>query len=458
MHLPRLIDLRRAMRASDLAFLRLKRVSADAFTPRMDGLERMFLIEYSGELARSEAKDGDTVLCFTDETYLMSGHARVMSWCDPNSKTGARIGVGSSAGHRISVLHAFTKYGLLSAKDQGQFVKPPPTPDLSDRKTTYQTAALLYVGRDTMDYHKNFDADMYEWWIRQMFIPAFKALHPGKRCVLVLDNASYHKAVPADVKPATTKAALIAEILRLTGGKVVRVCSDSNRIVEFTAAKAALRSTDGGASIKQLMLAARVWRRFLPPLNPDLRIERAFAEWSAEENRTVDNLNRLPHRLLYTPPGQSHLQPIELLWGVTKNAVAQHFYQSRDVEAARKQLLTEFQRTTSGLCERIIEHVHREMDISILNHKPFLKGTIRSLQVDVERSSAELERAVHDAIVAEHIRACKAKDQNAAAPSPPTDPCYLAAQAEITGQPTAPLPPLNLNYLMFLSTGVDPTL
>ena len=43
-----------------------------------------------------------------------------------------------------------------------------------------------------VDYHKNMDSVMFMNWVRHILIPSFKEQHPGKKMILMLDNAPYH--------------------------------------------------------------------------------------------------------------------------------------------------------------------------------------------------------------------------------------------------------------------------
>ena len=51
------------------------------------------------------------------------------------------------------------------------------------------------------DYHKNMDGVGFERWLENRLIPAFEALFPGKKMILVMDNASYHHQHNTDYFP-----------------------------------------------------------------------------------------------------------------------------------------------------------------------------------------------------------------------------------------------------------------
>ena len=60
------------------------------------------------------------------------------------------------------------------------------------------------------------DDDFFINWTKNRFIPAFKAKFPNKKCILILDNASYHHAVGPDyMKLGGTKRELIEKLKKL---------------------------------------------------------------------------------------------------------------------------------------------------------------------------------------------------------------------------------------------------
>jgi hypothetical protein len=42
------------------------------------------------------------------------------------------------------------------------------------------------------NYHDNMKSDMFMKWVVEKLLPSFEKLHPGKKVVLLLDNAPYH--------------------------------------------------------------------------------------------------------------------------------------------------------------------------------------------------------------------------------------------------------------------------
>src|SRR6202012_2766963 len=48
------------------------------------------------------------------------------------------------------------------------------------------------------DYHKTINGELYIAWVRNRLLPAFNKKFPGKKMILVLDNASYHRVRSPD--------------------------------------------------------------------------------------------------------------------------------------------------------------------------------------------------------------------------------------------------------------------
>jgi hypothetical protein len=62
----------------------------------------------------------------------------------------------------------------------------------------------------------------FEWWLENRLFPVFKAKHPGKKMILVMDNASYHHQLNTDFypegkTPASATKGLNAHVLRIAG-------------------------------------------------------------------------------------------------------------------------------------------------------------------------------------------------------------------------------------------------
>ena len=97
-------------------------------------------------------------------------------------------------GGRLCFLHAMTGDGLITGKKE---LKEIGTDVVWDQQ--YLTAEWVFrANANIRDYHKNMDSHMFMRWVRKQLIPTFKKQFPGKKMVLILDNAPYHHSHPED--------------------------------------------------------------------------------------------------------------------------------------------------------------------------------------------------------------------------------------------------------------------
>ena len=118
---------------------------------------------------------------------------------DKNKTPGNKIKSGK--GRCLVIMHAITLDGpLYDCEEDGVT----PIDDLkwkgdtchpqkrSDGKLTWETlwVAQSHVG----DYHDNMNSDMFMKWLKERLCPLFAKKYPGKKMVLITDNAPYHHA------------------------------------------------------------------------------------------------------------------------------------------------------------------------------------------------------------------------------------------------------------------------
>ena len=145
---------------------------------------RRFILEYAAALQRQLT--GDSMLVYTDESYVHDRHCAPMLWFNPSSPTQNEVQGDDSGGKRLMIVHAMTRDGLLETPGAVA------TNLLTER---VPTAELIFqtLGTDD-DYHTAMDGDRYLLWLRNRLLPAFDARYPGQRMTLVLDNAGYHQS------------------------------------------------------------------------------------------------------------------------------------------------------------------------------------------------------------------------------------------------------------------------
>ena len=103
------------------------------------------------------------------------------------------------AGKRICIVHAITKKGPLCTRDAtsgvphygDEFVRSGSGKALKPRAMGdgEHTAEYLFMGKKSKDYHDSMNSTNFGEWVDQRLVPTFEANYPGKRMILVLDNA-----------------------------------------------------------------------------------------------------------------------------------------------------------------------------------------------------------------------------------------------------------------------------
>ena len=144
---------------------------------------RRFIREYAAALRAQQ--DGEAIVVFMDESYLLTRHCGKLLWYSPSSPTANEVQGDDSGGRRLMIVHTMTRDGMLEQPDAVA------TNLLTER---VPTAELIFetLGADSSDYHTAMDSERFLLWLRNRLLPAFEARYPGKRMHLVLDNATYH--------------------------------------------------------------------------------------------------------------------------------------------------------------------------------------------------------------------------------------------------------------------------
>ncbi|CAN0283484.1 unnamed protein product, partial [Ascophyllum nodosum] len=130
---------------------------------------RMFLAEM--DRAKRAEDAGEAVVVYMDESFVHQAHASVYSYflADKNGEVDSAFGRTTGKGQRMIIVHAITKWGPL------------------------KTAEFLRQAKSAKgDYHAAMTDAMFMEWLQHRLTPAFNEVFPGKKIILVLDNASYH--------------------------------------------------------------------------------------------------------------------------------------------------------------------------------------------------------------------------------------------------------------------------
>ena len=202
-------------------------------------------------------------------------------------------------------------------------------------------------GQDDSDYHNTMNGAKFIAWVRFRLLPTFKAMFPGKRMWLIMDNASYHK--PRDETWISTskglnKATLADELI----GRGVTSLMTIGASPHLVPAELFTASTgNGGCTKADLIAALQEWLEDHPGHNRSV-VEQLF---DGED-----------YKIVYTPPYCPEVQPIELLWARIKRHAADCAHLGRSVDECREDTEDAFEAITSMFCNSIITHCHDWID------------------------------------------------------------------------------------------------
>ena len=158
------------------------------------------------------------------------------------------------------------------------------------------------------DYHKAFNGTNFKAWFRDQLLPN---LHQPS--LIMLDNAAYHRVKP-DSTPIVTKMKKKALVDLL---EELQLTYPQPRPGKRTVLKADI------AAVVQAHIDATV--------RPEIEV---LAEAHG-------------HRVLWTPPHYSDLNPIELVWALVKGRVARKHTKGTTMDQVKQRLHAEFSRLGS---------------------------------------------------------------------------------------------------------------
>lgn len=301
---------------------------------------RRYLLDYSVLLDRE--RRGEIVLVWMDESYIHAGYCSRFGWYVKGGEGGVTANRvrGSEKGKRLIVIHAMTRDGMLAKEN----LDPSDNLDEACASAAIVTSKLSAEGVEPEDYHDTLDGVKFLQWMRNRLLPAFKAKYPRKKMVLILDNAKYHHARGEDwISPSTMRLAELGNFLRVA--KVKSITLDDGTVLP--AAKFTRDGRQGGPGVKKLREVVTDYVKSHPGINTTL-VEQLMKE--------------AKHELLYTPPYESWLQPIELVWARAKHAVARQANSDRKWQETQQQMIDALQGITPELCTSIISHTETLMD------------------------------------------------------------------------------------------------
>ena len=297
--------------------------------------------------ALKEEEEGTAVIVYMDESYIHQGQRTRFSWyhCTDknNKKSNTYKGQGSNSGKRIIVLHAMTKDGMLTMPDVD------PSNILSEK---YLSCALVFaeVNVDDItpaDYHNSINGEKFVMWMQNRLIPTFKARYPDKKMYLVLDNAKYHHHRGEDwITPAKMNLGQCARFLRENAIQQITITTKNTQYV-VQANKFSADRKDGGPTMTGIRDAVKTYLQSHPGINTTV---------------PQQLMSDAKFSLIYTPPYESWLQPIELIWARMKHTVSTQAYHGRTHQETAAQTYASFDRIDAELSCKLLSHVRKLTD------------------------------------------------------------------------------------------------
>ena len=362
---------------------------------------RMFLAEM--DRAKRAEDAGEAVVVYMDESFVHQAHASVYSYflADKNGEVDSAFGRTTGKGQRMIIVHAITKWGPLVTRvpvsdfpiEEGWFKAKPKSKGkqggkdfaLQDEKTAeFLWQAKLAKG----DYHAAMTDAMFMEWLQHRLTPAFNEVFPGKKMILVLDNASYHHGCDAEVRvPETNTKKYNVGLLRSYKARSIKVERQNENgdtlthrfeIPQELDSSFPNANQEGGVSVAEVALATR---QFFQLHHPEKLMEK------------VETFMRCKGwELIWTPPYMPSFQPIELFWAHGKRYVSLNFQLKRKMSEVWEQLRkgfygdSEWKGQEGGWkpanCANLVRHAIGEMNAWIEKYGGGkLSGTIGNLVV-----------------------------------------------------------------------------
>jgi len=285
--------------------------------PYAQTLTRKYIVAYA-ELLRREKKR-EIELVWMDESYIHAGYCASRGYYIDQKGIVVKNRVhGTDKGMRIIIIHAMTRHGMLEV----------PVSVTSDDLGEVSSSACIVSTKLSADgkfedYHNTLDGGKFIAWIRNRLIPAFEAkFGKRKKMCLILDNAKYHHARGVDwMTPRYMGQGQLAEALRQL--KIESV-TDGEHVWPAKLYSALHRGPPAKNGAPTMALMRQVLSDYLQS-HPGTNTTVVEQMMSAKK-----------HELLYTPPYESWLQPIELIWARVKHTVAMQSSRKRKYQETQQ--------------------------------------------------------------------------------------------------------------------------
>lgn len=172
---------------------------------------------------------------------------------------------------------------------------------------------------DTQDYHRNFNQEVFLMWLSNHLLP----LLVGSPSLIILDNASYHRA----------KDQSVPNIHQLNRAELLKLCK------------------------KYSINLGKDAKLFNPQI---VDIIKSSPLYVADARPAVVKLCEVwGHKVAWTPPYESDFQPIEKLWAFTKRRTAKDYRKGRKMDEVRHSMGAHMEEVDGDLVTRWIKRADR---------------------------------------------------------------------------------------------------
>jgi transposase len=254
-----------------------------------------YLLEFIGNREKPPEQRYREV--YLDESYCHQHHnSHDHSVYNPDDKLDFQEKKSSNRGQRYCFLAAI----------QGPNPRKEICVDPADKARLVPNSVMMFkpsARKDhSGDYHKVFNGDNFIKWFKEQLLPNLG----DAPCVIMMDNAAYHLVYSEHVpRPYKMKKA---------------------ELVEYLLSKGQSTTDQDGRQLPVLLLRAKA-REYIEKNEVSAVIELAREKF---------------HKILFTPPYHSDLQPIELVWALVKGNVARLYSNGRTMDQLEQQLKDEF--------------------------------------------------------------------------------------------------------------------
>ncbi len=222
---------------------------------------------------------------WTDESYIHHHHSFPYSWYSATDVVGRR-----HKGRRLVILDAGSKYGSVP------------------------NALKVYCAqKPSGDYHGNISRALYYRWFTEQLLPNL-----AQKSLIIMDNASYHTALPESAPCLKATKAQIQQWLR-----DYQVTFEDYHLLD---------------TLRQLLR-----EQVLTHLQPAI----------------VEAAETAGHKVLFQPPHHADLQAIELIWANAKGKVARQYDNATTLQDVEERLLEALIGITGQDWANAIDHVHK---------------------------------------------------------------------------------------------------